>query len=156
MSIIITRAFIFYIILTLMMKLMGKRQLGEMELSELVTTFLLSELAVFSITDPDIPIIHGLFPVLLISSLEVIISFFCQRNKTILKLLNGNPVVLYEKGGYIENNLIKTRVSTEDVETQVRINGFKGIEEVDKIILERTGKMSILPKNGETPNQNGE
>ncbi|MBE6693105.1 MAG: DUF421 domain-containing protein [Ruminococcaceae bacterium] len=156
MSIIIARAFIFYFILTLMMKLMGKRQLGEMELSELVTTFLLSELAVYPITDPDIPLIHGLLPVLLISSLEVIISFACQRSKTLLKLLNGNPIVLYENGGYIDNNLIKTRVSTEDVETQVRINGFKGLEEIDKVILERTGKMSILPKGNQTSNQNGE
>lgn len=156
MSIIIARAFIFYFILTLMMKLMGKRQLGEMELSELVTTFLLSELAVYPITDPDIPLIHGLLPVLLISSLEVIISFACQRNKKLLVFLNGNPIVLYENGGYIDNNLVKTRVSTEDVETQVRINGFKGLEEIDKVILERTGKMSILPKGNQTSNQNGE
>ena len=156
MSIIVTRALIFYIILTLMMKLMGKRQLGEMELSELVTTFLLSELAVYPITDPDIPLIHGLLPVLLISSIEVIISFACQRSKRLLVILNGNPIVLYENGGYIDNNLVKTRVSTEDVETQVRINGFKGLEEIDKVILERTGKMSILSKGDQAQNQNGE
>ena len=156
MSIIVTRALIFYIILTLMMKLMGKRQLGEMELSELVTTFLLSELAVYPITDPDIPLIHGLLPVLLISSIEVIISFACPRSKRLLVILNGNPIVLYENGGYIDNNLVKTRVSTEDVETQVRINGFKGLEEIDKVILERTGKMSILSKDSQAPNQNGE
>ena len=156
MSIIVTRALIFYIILTLMMKLMGKRQLGEIELSELVTTFLLSELAVYPITDPDIPLIHGLLPVLLISSIEVIISFACQRSKRLLVILNGNPIVLYENGGYIDNNLVKTRVSTEDVETQVRINGFKGLEEIDKVILERTGKMSILSKGDQAQNQNGE
>jgi uncharacterized membrane protein YcaP (DUF421 family) len=156
MSIILSRAFIFYILLTFMMKLMGKRQIGEMELSELVTTVLLSELAVFPVTDTDIPLIHGLLPVLLISSLEVIISFACQRSKKLMVLLNGNPILLYEKGNFVDKNLIKTRISAEDVETQVRTNGFKDLNEVDKVILERNGKMSVLALSQEPQNQNGE
>lgn len=156
MSIILSRAFIFYILLTFMMKLMGKRQIGEMELSELVTTVLLSELAVFPVTDTDIPLIHGLLPVLLISSLEVIVSFACQRSKKLMVLLNGNPILLYEKGNFVDKNLIKTRISAEDVETQVRTNGFKDLNEVDKVILERNGKMSVLALSQEPQNQNGE
>ena len=156
MSIILSRAFIFYILLTFMMKLMGKRQIGEMELSELVTTVLLSELAVFPVTDTDIPLIHGLLPVLLISSLEVIVSFACQRSKKLMVLLNGNPILLYEKGNFVNKNLIKTRISAEDVETQVRTNGFKDLNEVDKVILERNGKMSVLALSEEPQNQNGE
>ncbi len=156
MSIIVIRAFIFYVLLTLMMKLMGKRQIGEMELSELVTTVLLSELAVLPVTDTDIPIIHGVLPVMLISSLEVIVSFMSQRSKKFRELLNGNPIVLYEKGKFIDKNLIKTRISTEDVEAQVRINGFEGLEEVSHVMLERTGKMSILPIKNEKPNQSGD
>ena len=156
MSIILSRAFIFYILLTFMMKLMGKRQIGEMELSELVTTVLLSELAVFPVTDTDIPLIHGLLPVLLISSLEVIISFACQRSKKLMVLLNGNPILLYEKGNFVDKNLIKTRISAEDVETQVRTNGFKDLNQVDKVILERNGKMSVLALSEEPQNQNGE
>ena len=156
MSIIVIRAFIFYVLLTLMMKLMGKRQIGEMELSELVTTVLLSELAVLPVTDTDIPLIHGVLPVMLISSLEVIVSFMSQRSKKFRELLNGNPIVLYEKGKFIDKNLIKTRISTEDVEAQVRINGFEGLEEVSHVMLERTGKMSILPIKNEKPNQSGD
>lgn len=156
MSTIIIRAFIFYVLLTLMMKLMGKRQIGEMELSELVTTVLLSELAVLPVTDTDIPLLHGLLPLMMISSIEVIIAFICQRNRKFRILLNGNPIILYEKGKYNDKNLIKTRISTEDVEAQVRINGFEGLEEVSSVILERTGKMSILPKNDPNPNQSGD
>ena len=156
MSIIVIRAFIFYVLLTLMMKLMGKRQIGEMELSELVTTVLLSELAVLPVTDTDIPLIHGVLPVMLISSLEVIVSFMSQRSKKFRELLNGNPIVLYEKGKFIDKNLVKTRISTEDVEAQVRINGFEGLEEVSHVMLERTGKMSILPIKNEKPNQSGD
>ncbi len=156
MSIILIRALIVYLLLMLMMKLMGKRQIGEIEIAELVTTVLISELAVFPVTDTDIPLMQGLMPVLMISSLEVIISFACQRSKRLLVFLNGNPILLYEQGKYIEKNLVKTRVSSEDVEAQVRINGFKDLSDVDRVILERTGKMSVLGKEDATPNQNGE
>lgn len=155
MSIILVRALIVYILLTLMMKLMGKRQIGEIEISELITTLLLSELAVFPITDADTPLILGLLPVLTISSIEVAISLACQKSKRLLVLINGNPILLYSNGKYIEKNLLKTRVSTEDVIAQVRINGFKDLSDVERVILERTGKMSVLGKSTVPPNQSG-
>ncbi len=156
MTIITLRAFLFYILLTAMMKLMGKRQIGEMQVSELVTTVLLSELAVFPVTDPDIPFLHGFLPLLLIASLEVIVSFVSLKSSAFRSFLNGDPIMLYEKGKFIDKNLIKARVSKDDVEAQVRINGYADLKTVDKIILERTGKMSVLPKESNTPNQSGE
>lgn len=157
MTVILIRALIFYILLTLMMKLMGKRQIGEMQLSELITTFLLSEMAILPLTDTDIPLIHGLFPLLTVSSIEVVVSYASRKSRRFLIFLNGNPIVLYEKGRFDEKNLTKARVSTEDVEAQVRINGFENMGEVSKVILERTGKMSVLPKKqGNMPNQSGE
>ena len=139
-----------------MMKLMGKRQIGEMQLSELVTTVLLSELAVLPVTDVDVPLLQGLIPLLLISSLEVVISFISRKSQKFRVLLNGNPITLYENNRYIEQNLTKARVSREDIEAQVRINGFKSVDMVDSVILERTGKMSVLPKSDPMPNQSGE
>lgn len=156
MTIIVIRAFILYILMTLMMKLMGKRQIGEMQLSELITTVLLSELAVLPVTDTDIPLLHGIMPVLMISSIEVIVSFASRKSRKFLVFLNGNPITLYEKGKFVDKNLTKARISTEDVEAQVRINGFENLTEVNKVILERTGKMSILPKKNAEPNQSGE
>ena len=156
MTIIVIRAFVFYILLTAMMKLMGKRQIGEMQLSELITTVLLSELAVLPVTDSDIPLLHGILPLLMISSIEVIVSFISQKSKKFRVFLNGNPITLYENDAYIDKNLVVARVSTEDVEAQVRINGFASLKEVNKVILERTGKMSVLPKICATPNQSGE
>lgn len=139
-----------------MMKLMGKRQIGEMQLSELVTTVFLSELAVLAVTDSDIPLLHGVLPLIMLSSIEVIISFISRKSKGFRVLLNGNPIVLFEKNNFIEENLTKARVSTEDIEAQVRINGFANMGEVSKVILERTGKMSVLPKKNATPNQSGD
>ena len=147
MAVIVLRAFIFYILLTLMMKLMGKRQIGEMQLSEL---------AVLPITDSDIPLLHGLLPLLMISSIEVIVSYICRKSERFRVILNGNPITLYENGNFIEPNLTKARVSADDIEAQCRINGFAKMNEVDCVILERTGKMSVLPKKSQKPNQSGE
>ena len=156
MTVIVLRAFIFYILLTLMMKLMGKRQIGEMQMSELVTTVLLSELAVLPVTDTDIPLLHGLMPLLMISSIEVVVSFISRKSKKFRVLLNGNPITLYENGKFIEQNLTSARVSSEDVEAQVRINGYRDMKKVDLVILERTGKMSVIPKSDPMPNQSGD
>lgn len=156
MTVIVIRAFIFYILLTLMMKLMGKRQIGEMQLSELVTTVLLSELAVLPVTDTDIPLLHGLMPLVMISSLEVVVSFISRKSKKFRVLLNGNPITLYENDKFIEQNLTKARFSTEDIEAQVRINGYRDMRGVDLVILERTGKMSVIPKSDPMPNQSGD
>ncbi len=156
MTVTTIRAFIFYILLMAMMKLMGKRQIGEMQVSELVTTVLLSELAVLPVTDTDVPLLHGALPLLIISSIEVIVSFASQKSKKFRVFLNGNPVVLFENEKFNEENLTTVRISTEDVEAQVRINGFSNLSEVEKVILERTGKMSILPKEDAAPNQSGE
>ena len=156
MTIIVVRAFIFYILLTLMMRLMGKRQIGEMQVSELVTTVLLSELAVLPVTDNDIPLLHGVMPLLMISSIEVVISYASRKSKKFRAFLNGNPIILYENGKFIEANLRKARLSVDEIEAQARINGFETLQQVKKIILERTGKMSVLPKQDQTPNQSGE
>lgn len=155
MSVIMVRAIIFYILLTLMMKLMGKRQIGEMQLSELVTTVLLSELAVLPVTDAGVPILHGLLPLALISSFEVIVSHFSKKSKKFGNFLNGTPIILFENGAFIEKNLEMTRISEEDAAAQMRINGYASLDEVEKIILERTGKMSVLPKDKEPRKNQG-
>ncbi len=156
MTIIVIRALIFYILLTLMMKLMGKRQIGEMQLTELITTVMLSEMAVLPLTDTDVPITHGLLPLLLISSLEVVIAFAEQKSTKFRRLLNGSPITLYEKGKFVEKNLEKARVSVEDVKAMVRVNGYANLTEVSHVILEISGKISVLPKESNTPNRSGE
>lgn len=155
MTVIILRSLIFYFILTFMMKFMGKRQIGEMQLSEFVTAVMLSELAVLPLTDRDIPFLHGLLPLMLISSLEIIVSFLCIKSKMFRVIINGNPIVLVDNGNYIKKNLFKARISKEDVDGQIRINGYESIEEVKTVILERTGKMSVIPKKkDEIPKRN--
>ena len=143
---IVLRALIFYILLMVFMRFMGKRQIGEMQMTEFITMVMLSELAVLPVTDADVPLLHGLVPLAVISSCEVMISYFSSKSMRFTKFISGNAVPLMRNGCYIEKNLQRTRISHDDVETQIRIGGYSGPEDVDTVILERTGKMSILPK----------
>ena len=143
----IVRALLLYVFLMTSMKFMGKRQIGEMQMTEFITMMMLSELAVLPVTDNDIPLLHGVLPLAVISSIEVILSFIASRSRKFMVFMNGNPVVLMKDGDYVTENLKKTRISVDDVETQIRIGGYKSKDEVDTVILERTGKMSILPKD---------
>ena len=77
---------------------MGKRQIGELQPSELVTTLLLSEVASQTVTDNNIPLVYGLVPVIAILSFEVILSFLITKSKRLKKIMTGNPSVLIEKG----------------------------------------------------------
>ena len=87
---ILVRTVVFYITLTLFMRFMGKRQIGEMQLSEFVCAVLISEMAAFPIADPDIPLLHGLIPMMIIVSLEIIIAFICVKNNIFRRIIATN------------------------------------------------------------------
>ncbi|HOJ47383.1 MAG TPA: DUF421 domain-containing protein [Bacillota bacterium] len=146
MVIIVVRTIIFYIVLAILMRLMGKRQIGEVSLTEFVAVVLLSELAALPITDRDIPLAHGLAPLIIISSIEIIIAYICRKSVKIRRFIDGKPIVLVQNGKIIEKNLTKTRVTPDEIESEIRVNGYRQIQEIDTVILEQTGKLSVLPK----------
>ena len=92
------RTIIIYILLLAVIRLMGKRQIGELEVSELVTTLLLSELASQPISDSNIPLMNAVVPILVLMTAEVILSYILTKSKTAKKILNGTPSILVNKG----------------------------------------------------------
>ena len=146
MTAILFRTGISYFLLLCIVRLMGKRQIGELQMTEFISAMLLSQAAVFPMTDPDIPLLYGILPLL------------CIKSTRFRHFLEGKPIPLVENGSYVQQNLLRTRISREEVLSQIRSNGYTGLEEVDKVILEPTGNMSVLPAGGEsTSNQtNGE
>ena len=144
--VLLCRTLIAYVFLLLVVRLMGKRQIGELQMTEFISAILLSELASLPMTDRDVPLLHGLIPLLVIGSLEVVMAFLCAKSRFFRRLVEGNPVELVRSGAFLQKNLDKTRISREEVLAQIRQNGYRGLEEVDAVLLEQTGKMSVLPK----------
>lgn len=145
MTVILIRTVVFFVILSTAMRLMGKRQIGEIQLTEFVSAVMLSELAVLPIADTDIPFVHGLFGVIALACLEVISSYLCRKSTAMRRVLDGQALILVAKGRVIEENLTKSRISTDELFAAIRSFGLCGMEEVGYVILEQTGALSVIP-----------
>ena len=148
---IFIRTIIIYIILSIMLKIMGKRQIGELEVSELITTLLISEIGALPISDKDIPLIPSIIPILFIASAEVIISFWKNKSEAVKRIVEGDPVYIIYKGSLKQKALKENRISINEVLTEMRIQGIADISEVRYAILEQNGKLSFL-KQSDSPN----
>lgn len=146
MTVMFIRSFITYILLLLVLRLMGKRQIGELQPSELVTTLLLSEVASQPVTDDNIPLVYGLVPVAAILSFEVILSFAITKNKKFKKIMTGEISVLIDKGKLNMEEMKKNRISLEELASELRQKNIADISRVQYAIMEKNGKISVIEK----------
>ncbi len=147
MASILIRTLIIYVLLSFALKVMGKRQLGELEIGELVSTLLISEIASISIDDTNIPLLNAILPILLIFSLEIILSSLKNKSEKMKKLLEGDPVYIIYKGKLLQKALDDNRMSVNELLSEMRLQGIGDISEIRYAILEQNGKLAIL-KNG--------
>jgi len=127
-----------------MLKIMGKRQIGELEVNELVSTLLISEVAAIPIGDSDIPLLNAFIPIVFITSLEVALSAIKNRSSLLKRVVEGESVYVIYKGELLQDVLMKNRISINEILTEMRIQGIGDISEVYYGILEQNGKLSLL------------
>lgn len=151
MTVVLARVVILFVILNIGMRIMGKRQIGEIQLTEFVSAVMLSELALLPITDTDIPLIYGVAGVFTLVSLEVISAFLCKKSAAVRRIMEGRPMVLICGGHIIEENLVKARVSTDELFSAIRGAGLRGPEEASYVILEQSGTLSVIAAAGAAP-----
>lgn len=142
------RTILMYVFLLLIMRVMGKRQIGELQISELIVTFMLSELAVNPISDPDMPLLRGVVPILLLLSIEVILSYVMTKSNRIKKLLSGSPAMLIRRGKLDRKAMEDNRLEIDELLSELRQKGISDPGDVDYAILEGNGKISVFPKAG--------
>ena len=151
MTSIFIRTIIIYVILNVMLKIMGKRQIGELEVNELVTTLLISEIGALPISDTNIPLLPSIIPILFIASAEVLISIIKNKSDLIKRAVEGEPVYIIYKGRLRQKALGDNRISINEVLTEMRVQGIADIRDVRYAILEQNGKISFL-KESDNPN----
>lgn len=151
MVVVFARTIIIYVFLLLAMRVMGKRQVGELQISELIVTFMLSELAVNPISDPSMPLFWAIVPILLLLSIEVILSFWMTKSNRMKRLLAGSPAVLICKGKLDQKTMAANRLEIDELLSELRQKGFGDPGEVEYAILEENGKISVFPKAGHGP-----
>lgn len=126
---------------------MGKRQLGELDVGELVITILLSEIATTPITNPERKFIDAVVPIAILALLEILTSVLILRIPFFKAVLSSKPAVIVAKGVIDHKAMRKVRISLEELISQLRQSGIYDMGEVDYAILEENGKMSVIPKN---------
>lgn len=144
MTSVFVRTIIVYIVLNIMLKIMGKRQIGELEVNELVCTLLISEIASIPISDPDAPLLSALIPITFICALEIAVSAIKNKSSRLKKLVEGDPVYIIYKGRLRQNVLKDNRISINEILTEMRIQNIGDICDIYYGILEQNGKISLF------------
>jgi len=142
---VVFRTVLFYFSLILVIRLLGKRQVGQMEPSEFVVTMLMANLASVPLEDWSIPVWGGLVPMGIVFVCERIISWLCLKSIRARRLLCGKPVILIENGHLLARNLRRTRVNLDELTGHLREQGVLAVESVQFAILETNGSITVFP-----------
>ena len=143
---ILIRTMIVYALLSVAMKLMGKREIGELDVSDLVSALLISEIAAIPIDDPDIPLLNAIIPILFILSIEILISYAKTRSARLKRCVEGESVFLIYKGKLDQNAFRENRISLNEFLAEMRSQGIGDLSLVEYAVLEQSGKISLLQK----------
>ncbi len=148
MLVLVIRTLILYSVVIAAMRIMGKRQLGELQPSELVVAIMISDLASVPMQAIDIPLLSGIIPVLTLIVAEVMMSFLSLKSKSVRKFLSGEPSIVIYNGHINEGELSKLRFNINDLLEELRLNNCHDVSDVEVAVLETSGKLSVIPKDG--------
>ena len=140
-----------YLVLILSVRMMGKRQIGQMEASEFVVTMLVANLASIPMQDAAIPLYSGLLPILVVLGMELSLSGLILRSVWVRKFFCGKPVILIDNGRILLENLRRTRVTLDELMGHLRSKDVLDVQTVQFAILETDGSLSVFPYSAERP-----
>ncbi len=146
MGVLVVRTLILYIAMTVCIRLLGKRQVGELQSSELVTALLISDLAVIPLQNPSAPLLSGLMPMAVLIVCELLISAGMMKSHRFRQLLCGRPVVVIRDGELQPMQMRRLRMTVEDLTERLRLEGVFDLRQVDFAAMEPSGQLSVLKK----------
>ena len=145
------RAVVLYLVVIAVIRLLGKRQLGQLEPSEVAVTMLVADLAAFPMQEKNISVFAGIVPILAVLGMELLLSLLSVRSIKLRKLLCGKPVILIENGKFLQDNMRKNRVTLDELISQLREKDVLDPAKVQYAILETGGNLSVFLLPGEKP-----
>lgn len=146
MLVTFVRSIVLYIIILIVMRLMGKREIGQLQPFELVVAILIADLASIPMADTGIPIQNGIIPILGLLVMDLIISMLNMKSIRAREIISGKPTILIYRGKIDEKALRKERFTVNELEERLRGNNIASIGDVEYAILETNGSLSVIPK----------
>ena len=145
------RTALLHLVLVFVIRMMGKRQIGQMEPSEFVVTMLVANLASIPMQDSSIPLFSGVVPILTVLGLELVLSTVSMRSVGLRRLLCGKPVILIENGRILQENLKRTCITLDELTGHLRLKDVLDPKAVQYAILETNGNLSVFPYPKDRP-----
>lgn len=146
MLIILLRTVLLYLLIVFTLRLMGKKQIGELQPSEFVTTIMISNIATLSLEDSSMPMLTGVVPILMIACLDVLVSCIVLKSNKIRRIVSGSPKVIVSNGTIDQNEMKNLRYTIDDLIESMREQQIFDISQVQYAIVETTGKISFFQK----------
>lgn len=153
---IVIRSILIYLIVLIIFRLMGKRQLGQMQPFELVLTLIIADLATIPMAEVSVPVLHGILPLLTLVVLHFILALISRNSLKFSKMISGKPVIIINPKGIDYKALKKLNLSTDDLFAALRECGYFNISQVQYAIMETNGKVSVMPKTEFSPVTNND
>lgn len=151
MLLIFARTIIIYILVLIVMRFMGKREIGQMQPFELVISIMIADLASTPMADIGIPILYGIIPILGLLVMHIIISVLNIKSVKVREIICGKPRILINKGRIDEKALIDENFTINELQERLRVNNVNNISEVEYAILETSGQISVVLKTSKRP-----
>lgn len=142
--IIFFRTVFFYFFIMLIYRIMGKREVGQLGIIDLIVSILMAELAMISIEGYDKSIFYSILPIITLTILQTILAYFSIKKPKFRNFLDGNPSIIIKEGHINYKEMLRQRYSLDDLLVQIRDKGFKSLEEVEYAILENNGGLSVF------------
>lgn len=149
--VVIIRTAILYSLVVIVMRLMGKRQLGELQPYELVITIMISDLASLPMQDTRLPLLLGIIPIITMLIMQIFVSEIQLRSEKIRSIIDGKPSILLRNGKIDTKALREQRINIDDLMEELRVNGYFNIDDIAYVILENNGQISVIPKANLSP-----
>lgn len=146
---IIGRTLFLYFLILMIFRVMGKREIGELSVLDLVVFIMIAEMAVMAIENPKDPLIHSLLPMFLLMGIQIILAFVSLKSQRFRDLIDGKPTVIINNGKIDEKAMKKQRYNFDDLLVQLREKNVKNVADVEFAILEPSGKLSVFEKKKE-------
>ena len=144
--IVLVRTLLFYLLITVIYRFMGKREVGQLGIIDLIVSILIAELAAISIDNRDESIFLSILPIILLVFIQIFLSKISVKSPKIRNIIDGTPSVIINKGKINFKEMVKQRYNLDDLLTQLREKKIKTIEDVDFAILENSGTLSVFSK----------
>ena len=154
MFIVLLRTVFLYALVILVMRLMGKRQIGELQPYEFVITIMISDLAALPMQDTRLPLILGIIPIVTLLFIKTILSILQLKSQKARKFLEGEPCILIARGKIRYEALKKQQINLDELMEEIRLAGYFDLSEIEFAILENNGKMSFLTSNNNSSSGN--